>query len=399
MSFSDTHVTEKWSNATVGDYLAPGFLVDGNFRKQPNLQRCASSDTGTCGCNLNNGVKSCTAHNQALDILRTYTGFPDIPTGRPCGVLAYMMGHGLQEIHLPVHTKPAETVTVKAPFFDPSSKCAPEPYFAVIRTNPAGIWVATLPKGAQDLIATKPGVEKRYELGQPRDLRQYLLALKADGLSADADCLSGNVNALHLKLIDCLLEEGYEVRIEDPVEAAIRETREEHGFDLSAGLEYTRSFEFCVEYALSKRSPDPVAHFLCVIGVTSFDTTRLASSDILEEKNPHMLGNRYREFGTYLTVTDMFSILEDAKRYTMQQCGNRELGLKEIASTNSKLQLLRRIDSRIRRREDATLSEPGNRFSISQSNLNAGASNGLSQLASMNSSLGHLNDCGKQTLR
>ena len=281
-------------------------------------------------------------------IIERYTGYPDLPTGRPCGVLAYMYGHGKQNIRISRHDEPSEDEVVEVPFFDLTSSVPASVYYAVIETNPADLFVPTLAKGAQDLIAVKNEERLVFELGQPRDLVQYLREL---GVSKEWDIsinCSSQVNDMHSELIIALLANGYSVRVETPFEAAVRETREEHGFDLDRCRNDVMSLRFCTGRALSKRRLEaPIEHFLVVTQVRTFDTTLLATSTIVEEKNPLYYGNVYQEYGTYLTLNEMWQRYNEAAYRASLDERLQDRSRMELVVTKSRLALLGRVEALI----------------------------------------------------
>jgi hypothetical protein len=285
---------------------------------------------------------------QAHRIIEKYTGYPDLPTGRPCGVLAYMFGHGKQMINISRPDGSSTEELVEVPFFDPGSSVPPQPFYAVIETNPVGLLIPTLAKGAQDLIAVKNEERLIFELGQPRDLVRQLRALGVNKQWDISSNCSIQVNEMHSQMIIALLGEGYTVRVEAPFEAAVRETREEHGFDLERCRNDVVSLRFCTQRALSKRRPEsPIEHYLYVAQVKTFDTTLLATSTIVEEKNPLHYGNVYQEYGMYLSLREMWERYKEAEYCAGANKTLQDRAKVELIVTKSRLALLGRVEAMI----------------------------------------------------
>lgn len=283
----------------------------------------------------------------ALQVLKNYTGYLDLPSGRPCGVLAYMWAHGKKKIDIPSSKGTNKFESIEVPFFDASSHCTPKIYYSFIKTNPLGLWLNTIPKGAQDLIAVKFNKEIRFELGQLRTLKENLLNL---GVNTDKytqnktlNCL---VNKMHIDLIIRLKQEGFHVRIEHPFEAAVRETKEEHGFDLNKSWDNVKKLNFYLGYSLSKRLKNiPIAHFIYLCEVLSFNDTILSHSFIVEEKNPLFYGRTYEEFGLYMTLSEI--VEENNKIKSSKFIFDRNLLEQEIILMESKLEMLHKIEKYI----------------------------------------------------
>ncbi|MFJ3927503.1 hypothetical protein [Streptomyces sp. NPDC090022] len=314
---------------------------------------------------------------QALAILSTFTGYPDIPNGRPCGLWAYMPANASRAKtfaqHPDGHVEPlapgripppgTRTHTVDVPRWEPGSRRRPELYYAAIETNPTGIMVPSLPKGTQDLLARRPGAFLRVELGQKRRLIQLIETLGArpdlpgPPHPADPDpCRrrAADLNALHHQLVRLLLEHGFSVEIESPFEAAVRETSEEHGFDLLREADKVGTCRRFVGMALSKRSPrKPIEHFLYAVQVTDFDDTLPRISTIVEEKDPTRDGWQYEERGVFLTLDAMDARLRAAAREVAAEAASAphspatSARAGELRVARSRLAMLRRIERRL----------------------------------------------------
>ena len=259
-----------------------------------------------------------------------------------------MYGHGKQNTRVSRHDEPSKEEVLEVPFFDPTSSVPASVYYAVIETNPAGLFVPTLAKGAQDLIAVKNEERLVFELGQPRDLVQYLRKLGVNKEWDISNICPRQVDDMHSQLIIALLATGYSVRVETPFEAAARETREEHGFDLVRCRDDVMSLRFCTERALSKRRIEaPIEHFLFVAQVRTFDTTLLATSTITEEKNPLYYGNVYQEYGTYLSLNEMWQRYNEAKYRASLDKRLQDRSRMELVVTKSRLALLGRVEALI----------------------------------------------------
>ena len=130
----------------------------------------------------------------AIDVLSSFTGYPDLPNGRPCGVWAYMIANRTSAVVFaqgadgrvrrlgPAETAARDDVThvIDVPWLDPGSPDPKRLYYAAIETDPAGVLVITLPKGTQDVLARRGDVCTRIELGQKRQLVELLQRFDAE---------------------------------------------------------------------------------------------------------------------------------------------------------------------------------------------------------------------------
>lgn len=265
----------------------------------------------------------------AISILKGYVGFPALPTGQPCGALAYTWanrtvtrrfdqsedGQVTRQDNMFAVGQNENTRYIQVPYMDPHWPVKPQIYYAVIETDPIGILVPTIPKGSQDLLATLETRVIRVELGQEKQLSELLGELPPADESGSSDSMPlppstgathNTLTELHIEVVTRLLALGYVVQIEDTFTAAIRETREEHGFDYMREYYNVVRLQELHEWAISKRSlQTPIQHHLYAVEVSSFEMTLPCKSYIIEDKNPERQGYRYIEQGLFLTLPQM----------------------------------------------------------------------------------------------
>ncbi|MFD3944623.1 hypothetical protein [Streptomyces sp. NPDC058579] len=312
--------------------------------------------------------------SEAHRVLSSYTGYPDIPNGRPCGMWAYTMANASRKRTFTQHpdghvvrhtpgTRPvagARTYSVDVPYWDPEARRRPALYYAAIETDPTGIMVPSLPKGTQDLLAHRHGECLRIELGQKRQLMEVVRDFAArpelptlrHGIDPALRRMA-EINALHEQVVTLLLERGYSVEVESVFRTAVRETREEHGFDfLKEGAKVRNCLAF-VGMALSKRSPAvPIEHFIYAVQVDDFDDTLPRVSRIVEEKDPTRDGCVYEERGVFLTLDEMDRRLSDAAARVAAEPASRTTTTAaaratELRVARSRLAMLRRIEEKL----------------------------------------------------
>lgn len=311
---------------------------------------------------------------QAATVMSMFSGYPLLPTGQPCGVWAFTLANttvtrsfvqdraGEVRLLRPGGSGGAgERVSVvEVPVFDPASARPCVPYYAAILTDPVGVTVPSFPKGAEDLIATRGAETLRIELGQERQLRelgQMLARRMATGGAAvrrTIDDAGSDVNRLHLVVVEGLLNAGYDLRVENPWEAAQRETAEEHGFSFPLESDQVLSVQRILGMALSKRSaPDRIAHHIFAVHVQGFERTLPRWSVIEEEKNPLRRGAIYMERGVFLTLAEMWLLYRAALRTHALSSGRSRNTLREVELevTEDRLLLLERVEQHLTRRD------------------------------------------------
>ncbi len=312
--------------------------------------------------------------SQAEVILSQFSGYPNLPNGRPSGVLAYMLanstrssafarkaGGHVRKLAADGQPEANETIDkIDVPYFDPASDKPCELYYAVIETNPTGIIVATLPKGTQDAHARKirgkdePDLTITVEFGQKKQLIQLLTQISAPPDLSEFEIIKdpmarreAELNTLHLLTIQALLDYGCEVCIEPMFVTAKRETMEEHGFDFTREQDRIIRVDSFIEPAVSKRRPkEAIDHYVYAAHVTDFEATLPQASTIIEEKNPSREGESYFEHGVFMTLPQMRARLETASQQAANdpQLKDSPLIAGELASTESRLQLMERIE-------------------------------------------------------
>jgi L-aspartate oxidase len=301
----------------------------------------------------------------AIDVLSSFTGYPDLPNGRPCGVWAYMVANGASPVTFAQRAdgrvrrlRPSEsaargeaTHVIDVPWLDPGSPNAKRLYYAAIETNPAGVMVMTLPKGTQDVLARRSGVSTRIELGQKRQLVELLRELHAEPDLRAFDVIGdasmrreAELERLHVLAIEALLTAGYIVDVESTFAAAARETKEEHGFDFERERSKVIRMDTFVESAYSKRRlSKPIEHYVYAARVSDFDETLPRVSEITEDKDPGREGGTYVERGVFRTLPQMWrrahelhdAIRSQPRRWAVER---------EVNATTSRLEMLDRIE-------------------------------------------------------
>ena len=301
----------------------------------------------------------------AIDVLSSFTGYPDLPNGRPCGVWAYMIANATCPVAFAqradgrvrrldaAQTAAGDEVThvIDVPWLDPGSLKPKRLYYAAIETNPAGVMVMTLPKGTQDVLARRGGACKRVELGQKRQLVQLLCELDAEPDLRAFDVIGdasmrreAELERLHVLAIEALLTAGYVVDVESTFEAAARETKEEHGFDFVREQSKVIRVDTFVEPAYSKRRlSKQIEHYVYAAHVSDFEETLPRASEITEDKDPGREGGTYFERGVFRTLPTMWRrahALHDAIRRDPGQ----DAVEREVNATTSRLEMLDRIE-------------------------------------------------------
>ena len=301
----------------------------------------------------------------AIDVLSSFTGYPDLPNGRPCGVWAYTIANATSPVAFAQgadgrvwrlgssETAAGDEVShvIDVPWQDPGSPDPMRLYYAAIETNPAGVMVVTLPKGAQDVLAHRGGDRMRIELGQKRQLVELLRRLDVDpdlrafGVIGDASTRrEAELERLHVLAIEALLTAGYVVDVESTFEAAARETKEEHGFDFEREQAKVIRVDTFVESAYSKRRRSKqIEHYVYAAHVADFDETLPRVSEITEDKDPGREGGTYVERGVFRTLPQMWARaheLRDAIRRQPSQVAVE----RDVRATISRLEMLDRIE-------------------------------------------------------
>ncbi|MFG1798207.1 hypothetical protein [Nocardia sp. NPDC049149] len=305
---------------------------------------------------------------EIIAILSRFTGYPDLPNGRPCGLLAYMIANSASPVTFVQHADgrvgrardPAlrggreRQYIIDVPQLDPRSASPPTLYYAVIETNPVGIAVPTLPKGTQDAIAQKDGAHMVVELGQKRQLVELLRTFGIEPDLCGFDYLAdprkrreAELDRLHMLVIETLLARGYDVDIESTFRAAARETKEEHGFDFDRERPKISRVDMFIEQAFSKRRPEKeIEHYIYAAHVSDFDETLPSVSRITEDKDPRREGETYFERGMFLTLPQMWQRFRAAFGVATAAPSNSAAD-SELNATMSRLRMLGRIERRL----------------------------------------------------
>lgn len=286
------------------------------------------------------------------------------PNGEPAGVLAYALANaveprafrpdadGLPTPLPPGAPCPPDGWTVPMPVWRPVDPTPPRLHYAVIDTDPTGASVLTVPRGTRDLLVRPAaGPPYRVELGQRRTLLDLLARLRPAERARWPETpppgtdWAGDLRRLHVAIVAALLADGAGVEVEPVADAAIRETREEHGFDLADRPERLVRLDLFVEPAPSKRrAGGPIDHWIHAAWVTDFDGVRPRRSVITDEKNPRRLGRRYVEQGTFATLPAMRERLRRARAETAAGgAPSAEVAL-GIETTAGRLAMLGRIE-------------------------------------------------------
>jgi len=350
--------------------LLPMLVMPAEIGVNGHAHRRGTARPGLGGGALHGGWAVLPAHprREVVEVLSQYTGYPDLPNGRPCGVWAYMVantttptpfvqgrdGRVRRQLE-PEALSPGDLrYVIDVPSLQPSSTEPPVLYYAAIETDPAGIMVSTLPKGTQDVVARRDGERRVIELGQKRQLVAFLreLGVIDDPAQWAASAESprhrkAQLQRLHVMVIEALLEHGYDVHVESTFDAAVRETKEEHGFDLERESAQVTRVDGFIERAFSKReAAAPIEHYVYAARVRHFDATLPRMSVVTEDKDPGREGQTYTERGLFLTLAQMWQRVADARASRPALAGQpAQDGIeRELRATASRLQMLDRIE-------------------------------------------------------
>ena len=170
----------------------------------------------------------------------------------------------------------------------------------------------------------------RIELGQKRQLVELLRRLDAEpdlrafAVIADASTRrEAELERLHVLAIEALLTAGYVVDVETTFEAAARETKEEHGFDVEREQSKVIRVDTFVEAAFSKRRlSKQIEHYVYAAHVSDFDETLPRISEITEDKDPGREGGTYVERGVFRTLPQMWGRARELREAIRRQPGH-----------------------------------------------------------------------------
>jgi hypothetical protein len=307
-------------------------------------------------------------YEKTADILEQFSGYPDLPNGRPSGILAYTIANETSLFRFArspdgvvrrlatrdVPSSGEEFYDVNIPFFSPSSRSPRRLYYAVIETNPTEVVVATFPKGTQDAHVVGERLTATIEFGQKRQLVDLLKRIATvpdlsefSRIRDRAAAREAELNRLHTLVVESLLAYGCDVSVEPMFVAGERETREEHGFDFTRERQNVVRLDEFVELATSKRRPNrPIEHYVYAALVNGFESTLPQLSTIVEEKNPYREGNRYYEKGVFLTLPEMWDKLRRAEKEVDQgvRATDDPSVAAELMATESRLRLMERLE-------------------------------------------------------
>lgn len=166
-----------------------------------------------------------------------------------------------------------------------------------VESNRVGPTLINFPAGARDIIAIKDGREVRLELGKP------FSGLDCDALTPFIGRLFRN--EAYQTIAAALEDNGFRLFVENPLEAALHETQEEHGADVRehTGRDYhllIRLLERPEQEIIAKKGSEVmhvwVAHLQGCEGVS------LNRTDKIDKKIKRNFGREFYEQGCWGTL-------------------------------------------------------------------------------------------------
>ena len=271
-----------------------------------------------------------------------------------------------------------KTYTYDEPYFNPDLHQRPQLAYAFCETDRVGIPVVSAPGGTQDVIATNPttGESMIIELTKDKSLKAALAAI------GEAAPNVRNTDALERHTLAKMLEKGWDVKIEDSFTAAVRETKEEQGLNLSSPASYIGAPMQFNRAAITKRTlqdleqvhgsklfdlngvsdlegvkkivdqikshvPSGTPQMLFAVHVPDFSNViPINSGDKIESKIKGREGALYREQGQFVTLAQMEEQLLKALPLAQQEEGKgNSFARQEIVATYERLNMFKRIEA------------------------------------------------------
>jgi len=226
-----------------------------------------------------------------------------------------------------------------------------------VKTNRGGVKALAPATGAQDILIFKKDKYYRLEHAKPfpKNLAEEidckaLYPFISKPFKNDKDNPKKNY---YQQILHCLEKNGFELYIESPLGAAVRETREEHGVDLhkQKGRDnhlLQALFEFEPQRVLAKRGETLQTTYLAHL--ESPKGVKLKYETHEETKIPWDLGEEYYEKGTWVTLEDIRSLLNKLEKTLESKksgVGNRTLNSlnKGLEAFKSRFQLMEKFEN------------------------------------------------------
>lgn len=209
-------------------------------------------------------------HLPPLLLIKNKEGLYPVPTMR-CGILPY--------------------------FIDANNKI----FWGVVESNRVEPITFSYAAGIQDIIAIKEGCRFRLEVGkQFPDLGYDFLKDFVGKLFRDDPG-----KQTYQAIVNCFIDNGFNLFIENPLDTAYHETMEEHGFDLKEHNSYVKNI---TQMPVRKLSGERGAHALCLwLADLNCMNTQLNYTVKIENKIRRNFGRSFYEKGCWETL-DAFKI-------------------------------------------------------------------------------------------
>jgi hypothetical protein len=200
----------------------------------------------------------------------------------------------------------------------PRMRCGIVPYFVnkdnniiwgCVASNRVGPVTFGIAAGIQDIVAIKDTHSVCLEVGKPfPDLGHDFLSAYVGALFRDP---------LYQEIIDCLIDNGFNLFIENPLKTAMHETKEEHGLDLD--MEQGRDTDLLMALVplpiekLSGKLGANEQNFL-LAQLKSIDTVKLSEVQKTDQKIKRNLGRQFYEKGCWKTLAEMRYAFDEETR-------------------------------------------------------------------------------------
>lgn len=240
----------------------------------------------------------------------------------------------------------------------PTMRCGVLPFYidsdnqiiwGCVESNRVGPITIMPPAGIQDIIIIKDELCFNLEVGKP------FPDLKVDFLSPFIGKLFRDQT--YQKIITCLIENKFNVYVENPLETALHETQEEHGVDLRNEGRNRNLLNTLLELPLEKLSgkQGATAQYTCIAFLQSCDDVILSYTNKIENKIRRNLGRSFYEKGCWGTLNsfkmtlnlerEKFNSIDKQTHYTSQQI---DLIEGAISANHDAIEFLEKIELWIR---------------------------------------------------
>ncbi|MCC5792899.1 MAG: DUF2608 domain-containing protein [Legionellaceae bacterium] len=236
----------------------------------------------------------------------------------------------------------------------PTMRCGVLPYYqkgnqivwGCIKSDRVGPVTVAPPAGIQDIIVIKG--ERRFfiEVGKPFPDLEYDFLQKFVGKFFR--------DQTYQDILTCLIENKFEIYVENPLVTAIHETREEHGVDLRKGEGRDHSLlNTLFQLPVQKLSGIRGAHAQCfwVASLSKIDGIVLSDTKKIEKKIRRNFGRQFYEQGCWGTLAEFKSALLTARNFpslSPQTPQQMDLISGVLEAYEETIELLERIELLIR---------------------------------------------------